>query len=82
MQLVDSDDELKDAALKAASTVCENNQSTVRQIKQMQQTSLQYDVDGGLEHEARVAVAAYQAMARDPGTKSSLASKFAARSKL
>lgn len=82
MQLVGSDAELKQAALKAATTICKNNQPTVRQIKQMQQTSQQYDVDGGLEYEARVAVAAYKNMAHDPGTRSDLASKFAARSKL
>ena len=82
MQLVGSADELKAAALKTAMTICKHSQRTVRQIKQMQQTSLQYDVDGGLEYEARVAVAAYKAMAHDPKTRKNLASKFAARSKL
>lgn len=83
MQLVDSDDALKDTALTAATRICGHNQRTVRQIKQMQHTALQYDVDRGLEYEARVAIEAYKNMAKDPsGTRSSLASKFAARSKL
>lgn len=82
VQLVGSDDELKQAALKAATTICKHNQSVTRQIKQMQHTSLQYDVDAGLEYEARVAVDAYSKMAHDPGTRKNLASKFAARSKL
>jgi hypothetical protein len=82
MQLVERDDELKTAALKAAGVICKHNQSTVRKIKQMQHTMLQFDVDRGLEHEARVAVAAYRAMAQDPRTKMNLSAKFAARSKL
>ena len=81
-QLVGGAEELKGAALKTAMTVCKHNQSTVRKIKHMQQTSQQYDVDGGLEYEAREAVAAYKGMAHDPKTRSNLASKFAARSKL
>jgi hypothetical protein len=83
VQVVSSDDALKQEAITVALAISKNNRQVVEKIKQMQHAGLKFDVDGALDHEARVAVATYERMAKDPkSTRNLLSATFQARAKL
>lgn len=78
-----SDAQLRAEAVAAAERVCACNPQMTRQVRGMIHDGFGADADTALSREGAVAIAAYEAMARNPATtRSTLAAKFSQASKL